>query len=107
MEDIYMLTNLKLFKLFLSLFLGILCFGSHASTATDSVTLYTPYTKISVPPGESIDYSIDVINNSHYLKNVEISISGMPRGWNYVLKSGGWNIGQISILPGERKKPFP
>jgi uncharacterized membrane protein len=80
-----------------------LCLGNHAFPATDSVALYTPYTKISVPPGESIDYAIDVINNSHELKNVDITIEGMPRGWNYVLKSGGWSIGQVSVLPGERK----
>jgi uncharacterized membrane protein len=103
MEDIFMSTSITRFRLFLSLFFGILCFSSHAFQTTDSVTLYTPYTKISVPPGESIDYTIDVINNSHVVKNADISLEGMPRGWNYVLKSGGWTIGQISILPGERK----
>lgn len=91
------------FRLFLALSLGIVCLISHANEVTESVTLYTPYTRISVPPGESIDYAIDVINNSKELKNAEISVSGVPKGWNYVLKSGGWTIGQISILPGERK----
>jgi uncharacterized membrane protein len=71
--------------------------------AANGVTLYTPYTKISVPPGESIDYSIDVINNSSELQNVEISLAGMPKGWDYSLKSGGWTVSQISVLPGERK----
>ncbi len=93
----------KWFRLFLTLSLGIICLMSRATEAIESVTLYTPYTKISVPPGESIDYAIDVINNSKELKNVEISVSGMPYGWNYILKSGGWTIGQLSILPGERK----
>jgi len=27
----------------------------------------------------------------------------MPAGWKFSLKSGGWTIGQLSILPGERK----
>ena len=40
-----------------------------ANQTTESVTLYTPYTKISVPPGESIEYAIDVINNSKEQKN--------------------------------------
>ena len=75
----------------------------YAASATDSVELYTPYTKISVPPGESIDYAIDIINNSKEIKDVEISISGMPRGWNYTIKSATWNVNQISVLPGERK----
>jgi uncharacterized membrane protein len=27
----------------------------------------------------------------------------LPEGWEYNLKSGGWNIGKISVLPGEKK----
>ncbi len=98
-----MSTQTKWLRLFLALILGIICTVSHATQVSESVTLYTPYTKISVPPGESIDYAIDVINNSKEIQNVEISVTGMPRGWNYSLKSGGWSIGQLSVLPGERK----
>lgn len=90
-------------KLFLFLVFGILCLNGYADLKTDSLALYTTFTKISVPPGESIDYTIDVINNSKEIKNADISISGMPKGWSYVLKSGSWSIGQISILPGERR----
>jgi len=93
----------QLFNLFLVAFIGITTFMSHAAHASDSVTLYTPYTRISVPPGESVDYSIDVINNSKEVQNKEIFISGIPRGWKYSLKSGGWSISQIAVLPGERK----
>lgn len=98
-----MSTRKKWLRMMLSLLFGILCLTGYAALETDSVTLYTPYTRISVPPGESIDYAIDVINNSKKLKNVDISLSGIPREWNFILKSGGWNIGQLSILPGERK----
>jgi len=65
--------------------------------------LYTPYTKISVPPGESVDYTFDVINKSKELKNVDISVTGIPKSWNYVMKSGGWTIRQLSVLPGDKK----
>lgn len=68
-----------------------------------STTLYTPYTKISVPPGESISYDIDVINNGKSVSNAAISIGGLPKGWTYTLKSGGWSVNQISVLPKERK----
>jgi len=70
----------------------------------ESVSLYTPYTKISVPPGESIDYTIDVKNNGSETRNVNVYIAAMPGDWNYSLKSGGWNISQLSILPGELKQ---
>jgi uncharacterized membrane protein len=103
MEDFFMLSRTKYFRQFLSLVLGILFLSSHIAFAAPGVTLYTPYTKISVPPGESIDYTIDVINNTTELQNVGISLSGIPKGWNYTLKSGGWTISQLSILPNERK----
>lgn len=93
----------KLTALFLSLFFVTVSSGANGAVESDSVKLYTPYTKISVPPGQSIDYSIDVINNSAGIKNVDISLSGIPLGWNYDLKSGGWKIGQLSILPGQFK----
>ena len=98
-----MSTGKKWLKLFLALSMGIFSFVSHANQVSESVTLYTPYTKISVPPGESIDYSIDVINNSKEVQNADLSVAGMPNGWNYSIKSGGWTINQLSILPGERK----
>ncbi len=75
----------------------------YAVWAANGVNLYTPYTKITVPPGESIDYSIDVINKGSTIKNVGIALSGMPEGWDYTLKSGGWAVSQIAVLPGEKK----
>jgi uncharacterized membrane protein len=98
-----MLTRMKCLNLFLSTLFGIISLGSYAAFSSDSVTLYTPFTKISVPPGEPIDYTIDVINESSKLQNVELSVAGMPKGWNYALRAGNWKIGQLSILPGEKK----
>lgn len=71
--------------------------------AANGINLYTPYTKISVPPGESIDYTIEIINTGKTSKDVGIYISGMPKEWDYTLKSGGWSIKQISVLPDEKK----
>lgn len=86
------------------LFLGVCPNLVHASEEDGkSVMLYTPYTKISVPPGESINYSVDVINNSDEVKNATLAISGLPRGWEYELKAGGFTINQLSVLPNEKK----
>lgn len=82
---------------------GILLLSGHSALASNSVTLYTPYTKISVPPGESINYLLDIINNSSEIQNVDISLSNLPGGWKYTLKSGGWKISQVSILPGTKQ----
>lgn len=85
------------------LFAGLLQSGFHSISSAQNVTLYTPYTKISVPPGQSIDYSIDVINNGKTVKNADIAVTGLPKDWTYELKSGGWSVSQIAVLPGEKK----
>ena len=87
-----------------------LCLGGFAPLKTraaedtaKSVILYTPYTKVSVPPGESIDYTIDVINKSDQVRNAAISVVGIPNGWSCQLKAGGLTISQLSVLPDEKK----
>jgi len=99
-----MTVRAKYISIILTLVAGITFVSStQAGPVTDSLKLYTPYTKISVPPGQSIDYAIDLINNSSVIRSADISIEGLPKGWTSDLKSGGWNIRQISVLPGERK----
>lgn len=90
-------------SLLLVLLMGILPFDMLASESDKNVILYTPYTKISVPPGESVNYSIDVINNSDAVKNANLSVKGLPRGWSYELKAGNWIVSELSVLPHERK----
>ena len=90
-------------NLLLVLVLVLFPMSTRAYGADECVMLYTPYTKIAVPPGESINYSVDVINNCDEVKNASISVLGMPRGWKYEMKAGGWTVDQVSVLPGEKK----
>lgn len=93
-------------KVFITCFFllsGGLLQQSQAAGQTDSVTLYTPYTRVSVPPGESVTYSIDLINSSNKLQKADLVLTGIPRTWSYSMTSGGYAIGQLSVLPGERK----
>lgn len=87
----------------LSLSLGLFTGLFPTVCTAQNIRLYTPYTEISVPPGEAIDYSIDVINNSQSIRETHISLANVPEGWNYELKSGGWSIGEIAVLPNEKK----
>ena len=82
---------------------GIITTGIATAAEKDSILLYTPFTKISVPPGESIDYAVDVINNGDALETLDLSVSNLPRNWNYTLKAGAWNVKQVAVLPGEKK----
>lgn len=97
-----MICRKKCFNLTFVFLIGLLSVSSTAF-ALPSVTLYTPYTKVSVSPGQSVDYSIDVINDSKQLQTRDILLRGIPKGWTYSLTSGGYKVGQIAVLPGERK----
>lgn len=79
-------------------FLPLNCTRAGESTSK-SVILYTPYTKISVSPGASVDYSIDLINHTDEVTNAGLSVSGLPNGWKREIKSGGWSLSQLSVLP--------
>ncbi|MBE0651798.1 MAG: hypothetical protein IH595_13275 [Bacteroidales bacterium] len=78
-------------------------FISTSAFATNNVYLFTPYTTISVPPGKSINYIITVVNNTSEVQNLGVSISGMPWGWKYNMKSGGWDIKKIAVLPKQKE----
>ena len=91
----------KLAKLFFLSFLVFFITVAHASA--EGVTVYTPYTKIVVPPGETLDYSVKIKNNDSAPRNADLYISGLPYGWTYELKAKTWNIKRIYLLPGGEK----
>ena len=94
----------KLFiRLFLPAFFGIIIFLNSAAQSTDSIELYTPYTKVSVSPGKTVNYSIDLINNGKNTQERDISVTSFPRSWKYTLTAGGLNIKRLAALPGEKK----
>ncbi|WP_461532913.1 COG1470 family protein [Sinomicrobium sp.] len=76
---------------------------SHSPLKAQSISLYTPYTKIAVAPGETINYTVDVINKSGGIKSSAITVYGLPETWDYDLKSGGYTLREIAVLPGEKK----
>ncbi|SHE11576.1 NPCBM-associated, NEW3 domain of alpha-galactosidase [Chlamydia abortus] len=79
-------------------------FGAGELSAAGGVTLYTPYTDISVTPGTTIKYTIDVINDSGSVQNVALRLEDNGAGWEYGLTSGGWKIGQISVKPNDSQQ---
>ncbi len=68
-----------------------------------NLQLYTTYPKISVSPGEVIDYNVELINNSSVTRNGRISLQNLPKNWDYEMKSGNYSAEEISVLPKERK----
>lgn len=93
------LSKLIRFSAMLFVCLFILSTAGMARNSSPGVKLYTPYSSISVPPGQTINYSIQVINHSSAIENVGLAVWGLPKGWSYTMKSGSWNISKVSVLP--------
>ncbi|WAA09921.1 NEW3 domain-containing protein [Fervidibacillus albus] len=65
--------------------------------AAGNLTLFTPYTGLSVTPGDTLDYSVDVINSGSSILNVTFQLEDLPEGWDYSITSGGKDIKQLSV----------
>lgn len=84
--------------------LGLIVLQSmNAGAAIEGLELYSPYTAISVSPGKTVSYSMDLINNDDHTRNEYIKVSNMPLSWSYSLTAGAYNIKRIAILSGEKK----
>lgn len=72
--------------------------------AVEGVSLFTPYTGLSATPGETINYSITVINSSPSIKNMSFSVEGLPDGWQYKITADGREIKELSVRGNSEEK---
>jgi len=90
-------------RLLLITLFAVFLFQGNTAQSADIVELYTPYTKVSVSPGNTVNYSIDLINNSKEIQERDISVTSFPWSWKYTLTASGLNIKRLATLPGEKK----
>ena len=67
--------------------------------AVEGVSLFTPYTGLSATPGETVNYTVDVINSSSSIQNMSFSLEDLPKDWEYSLTADGREIKQLSVRP--------
>ena len=89
--------------LLLVILLGAFPLSVHADES-GSIILYTPYTKISVTPGASIDYSIDLINNTDGVTNANLSVSGLPAVGSMKSSQAAGPSASFCTAPGKEKR---
>jgi len=68
--------------------------------AAGGITLFTPYTGLSVTPGETVSYQVDVMNSGSNIQNLTFSLEGLPEGWSNTITANGRDIQQLSVQPG-------
>jgi uncharacterized membrane protein len=74
-----------------------------AASPASASTLYTPYVNLSASPGDTIRYSIDLINDAGTIQTADVSLNTNGHNWKYELTAGGHNIRTISVLPDEQQ----
>lgn len=74
---------------------------STKAQAAEGIEIHTPYTGISVSPGESISYSFEIFNHTSNIQQVEVDVEDLAEGWDYSIVSGGWDLQEISVKPDE------
>lgn len=72
--------------------------------AQEGLSLYTPYTGISATPGETIDYAVEVINETGAIRTVQFELEKLPDKWETHLTSGGRDIQELSVKPGDAQE---
>ncbi|QAY65920.1 NEW3 domain-containing protein [Paenibacillus protaetiae] len=75
--------------------------GALPAAAAGSVELYTPYLQLSAPPGDSIAYSIDVINHGSSTETVDLGFDTKGNKWDYELTAGGRTVSKLAVKGGE------
>ena len=81
--------------------IGAAGIGVEPAAAAGEVELYTPYLELSAPPGDSISYSIDVINHGGSTQTVDLGFDTKGNKWNYELTAGGRTVGRLAVKGGD------
>ncbi|WP_231686749.1 NEW3 domain-containing protein [Bacillus sp. JCM 19034] len=89
-------------KIVLMLFVMLMSISLPKSmTAAEGIELYTPYTGISVTPGESIRYTFEILNHTSNVQQVTVELEEKTNDWEYTLSSDGWHVQSLSIKPND------
>lgn len=98
----------KWMKGWLALIIGLAAalsgLGAHSVSAAGQLELYTPYVKLSAPPGESLSYSIELLNGSGSTETVDVAFERGNHSWDYELTSGGRAVGRLAVKGGESQE---
>lgn len=90
----------KWMVLLVIMLLGVLGWSGTAAAA-EPIELYTPLTQLAASPGQSISYSVEVINNTGNIQAIGIRVADLPAEWETELKSGGYLVSEIAVKPGD------
>jgi uncharacterized membrane protein len=86
----------------LALLVCLASFGG-GSVYAAGLSLYTPYPTVSVTPGESIQYSVDIINHSGAIDVADLAVTDLPPKWEAKLTADGMSVQQVAVKPNDSR----
>src|SRR5690625_5175050 len=83
----------KTVSLFAVLFISMVAFAP----TTEAATLYTTFTGISVSPGETVDYIVELIDDRSSIYTATFAVENLPKDWGYTITADGRELEQLSV----------
>ncbi|MGP0586467.1 COG1470 family protein [Paenibacillus timonensis] len=75
--------------------------GVGRASAAGSLELYSPYLEWSAAPGESVSYTIDLVNHGGSTASANLSLESQSKDWKYELTAGGREVSRLAVKAGE------
>jgi len=75
--------------------LAALIAPSGAALAQGTLEITTPYPGVSVQPGASVNFQIDIATSED--RQVDLTVSGVPDGWTAALRGGGFTVSSVWV----------
>ena len=71
-------------------------------TAANGLEVTTPYTAVSVAPGNKVSFDLQVSSTRN--ANVDLSLAGVPSGWTASIFGGGFVVDGVAVSSGTPAK---
>ena len=76
---------------------------SSAALAQSALEISTPYPGVSLQPGASASFQIDLTTTT--ARQVDLAVSGAPTGWTAALHGGGFTVSSVWVPTDKAKAP--
>jgi uncharacterized repeat protein (TIGR01451 family) len=83
--------------------LAALLAPSSAALAQGGLEISTPYPGVSLQPGASASFQIDLTTTT--ARQVDLAVSGAPSGWTAALHGGGFTVSSVWVPTDKTKAP--
>ncbi|MFZ5944044.1 MAG: NEW3 domain-containing protein [Bacillota bacterium] len=82
---------------FMLVFFFVLSMFPVVEAEASSLSIYTTYPSIAVKPGENVETTIAVANNTGYDLTTKLEVLSLPEGWEAYIEGGGKVIDKIYL----------